>query len=687
MPYRDKNIIILSGRQRGIELLLSLLVLSFFLLSFEQGVSAQGKQIDSLLTHLRSTGRDTTRVNDWNELSDASWREGSADYSFLYADSARELANKLGFEKGLATAFRNIGIYFDGKGDYVRALENDFKSLALYQKLGYSNGIIACLDNIGIVYDEEGNFEKALEYYQKALPILEKTGNKGSMAYNLCNTGIVYTELAKYPEALEYLARALKLEEETGDKRASASILGNMAVVFRSQKNYPKALEYNLKVLEINREIGYKEGMTISEENIAGVYTGMGEMEKARMYLDSALALAKVSGSKDDLKTIYSVYSDIEDRAGDYKAALRDFRLFFIYRDSEINEANLQKTVQTEMNFNFEHKQDSVKAVQDRKDIIAEQDRKKQVIVRDSFIVGFIMSLALAFFIFRGYRQKQTANRLLEEKNRIIEEQKEKVDQAYGQLNEKHKEITDSINYAKRIQVALLKEEEHITADLPEHFILFKPRDVVSGDFYWSFQTKDRWYIAAVDCTGHGVPGAFLTMLGTAFLNEICSAADHITPAEILNQLRDKIIEELSGEGQVRDGMDISLASLCPSKGGIQVQWAGANNPLWYLHNGDINEVTADKQPIGFQEGHKPFTNHEISLEKGDILYLFTDGYADQFGGPKGKKYKYARLQEQLLKIKSERLADQKHILEKEFDQWKGSMEQTDDVCIIGIRI
>ncbi len=266
-----------------------------------------------------------------------------------------------------------------------------------------------------------------------------------------------------------------------------------------------------------------------------------------------------------------------------------------------------------------------------------------------------------------------------------IHKEKERINEIKIEIERKHKEVTDSINYAKRIQVAILKGEEHVSKHLPEHFVLFKPRDVVSGDFYWAYEKENEWYIAAIDCTGHGVPGAFLTMLGSAFLNEICSVPDILSPGEVLNRLRDKIIKELSSQGEVKDGMDLSFCKI--NLATKEMQWAGANNPLWYFQNGEMKSITADKQPIGIYDLMKPFSTHTIQLAIGDTIYLFTDGYADQFGGPKEKKFKYKPLQEALINMTALSMEEQKQKLNDIFEEWKGPFEQTDDVCIIGIRL
>ena len=232
----------------------------------------------------------------------------------------------------------------------------------------------------------------------------------------------------------------------------------------------------------------------------------------------------------------------------------------------------------------------------------------------------------------------------------------------------------------------MLKEEEYVSKHLPPHFILFKPKDIVSGDFYWALEKDNFLYLAAADCTGHGVPGAFLTLLGTSFLNEINAIDKILSPAEILNQLRNKIVKELGSSGKTRDGMDISLIRIHLKT--YETLWAGAYNPLWiYKPDGELIEFKADKQPVGYSEITTDFKDNHYQLSKGDMIYLFTDGYADQFGGNVGKKFKYRQLKDRLLQIKNLAPEEQKKKLNQYFEDWQGNLEQVDDVLIIGIKV
>jgi ligand-binding sensor domain-containing protein/serine phosphatase RsbU (regulator of sigma subunit)/ABC-type amino acid transport substrate-binding protein len=278
--------------------------------------------------------------------------------------------------------------------------------------------------------------------------------------------------------------------------------------------------------------------------------------------------------------------------------------------------------------------------------------------------------------------------RELEEANAEIEAQRDLATQQRDQISQQKKEITDSIHYAKRIQSSVLPSTTYLKLLLPEHFILFKPRDIVSGDFYWITENDGKPIVTAADCTGHGVPGAFMSLLGIAFLNEIVNKSPHLSAGEILDQLRKYIIKSLHQkglEGESKDGMDMTLCIFdLPNK---SVQFAGANNPLYLIRDGQLLEYKGDKMPVSIHEKMAAFTTHQIQVRKGDVMYLFSDGYADQFGGPGGKKFMYKALKELLLQIHGLPMKEQKETATKRFEEWKGEFDQVDDVVILGIRI
>lgn len=279
----------------------------------------------------------------------------------------------------------------------------------------------------------------------------------------------------------------------------------------------------------------------------------------------------------------------------------------------------------------------------------------------------------------RQLRQRQKAlESTVDERTREIKEQKHIVE-------EKQKEILDSISYAKRLQEAILATPEEISKALPDNFLFYQPKDIVAGDFYFFETTPTHVFYAACDCTGHGVPGAMVSMVCSNALNRSVREYRLTDPAAVLGQTRDLILETFRTSGSdVKDGMDISL--IVVDRATNEIRWAGAHNPLWYSVNGEMHELKADKQPVGLMDELKPFTSHQLTVSSGTIVYLFTDGYPDQFGGPKGKKFKYSSLESLLLKISSLPMAQQNEELKAAFEEWRGNLEQVDDVCVIGIR-
>ena len=292
-----------------------------------------------------------------------------------------------------------------------------------------------------------------------------------------------------------------------------------------------------------------------------------------------------------------------------------------------------------------------------------------------------------------AYAHYESNSNLLE---RSIELSSEELNQANASLRtakaeieQKNKDIMDSIKYAKRIQDAILPTERLMNQLLSGSFILFQPKDIVSGDFYWAQHSRNGLLIAAVDCTGHGVPGAFMCMIGNALLNEIVKEKSITKPDEVLNMLRDGVIGSLrqkGEEGESKDGMDICLCNVNTKT--MTLDYAGANNPLYIIRNGELTEYKADKQPIGYYLGsNDPFTNKQVEIQEGDSIYIFSDGYPDQFGGPNGKKFKYRPFKELLISIQDRSMQEQGDILDKKMKQWKGELEQVDDICVLGIRI
>lgn len=301
-----------------------------------------------------------------------------------------------------------------------------------------------------------------------------------------------------------------------------------------------------------------------------------------------------------------------------------------------------------------------------------------QIIKKELFTNALVIAIVIVLTVFFTIR---SVNKIMKSEEEI----KNELHHTNKELNKKNLEITDSIKYAKSLQDAILLNEKEVKKLLPASFIYYQPKDIVAGDFYWVLEEENRIYFAAADCTGHGVPGAMVSMICANALNRVASEFNQLNPSEILGKVRNEVIKSFKAENNVKDGMDISL--LIYDKSTHLLQWAAAYNPLWVInkYSGEFTEYKGDKQPIAAFSEIKPFTNHQIDIKNGDVFYLFSDGFADQFGGPKNKKFRYKPMQELLKSISTLPFDEQKKELERVFHNWKGHYEQIDDVLVMGV--
>lgn len=329
--------------------------------------------------------------------------------------------------------------------------------------------------------------------------------------------------------------------------------------------------------------------------------------------------------------------------------------------------------------------------ISDQKKILGlqlEQIEKQKILIW-SFIAMLLLSVLIAYFIYKNYKLKKEANIKLEQKNQMIVEQRDKIEKQRDNIAEQKQLITDSLYYAQRIQRAILTDETSFLKGLEHFLIIYLPKDIVSGDFYWQSKINGETIIVAADCTGHGVPGALMSMLGVTFLNDIVNHRKITRPDEILNALRENVIDALNQRGKkdnyIYDGMDVAALSLNYET--ETIQYAGAYNPLFLIRDGELLHYKADRMSVAMGHNMTPFTNHAIDLQRGDLVYVFSDGYVDQFGGRNDKKFMRKQLQRLLLEIHDQPMEQQQEILEKRFFEWKGDNEQTDDVVMIGLKL
>ena len=629
---------------------------------------SQRKNIDSLSILIKKDKEDTNKVNHLNKLSREYINIGRYDTASHRSNNALQLAQKLIFKNGIANSYNILGNINREQGNYPQALDNYLKALKIDEDQKDKNGMAKRYGNIGIVYKEQSDYAKSLEYYFKALKIAEELGNKQIQATNLGNIGTVFEEQADFSKALYYYFKALKMVEELGNKQIQATNLGNIGDDYKKQANYRQALDYCFKALHMDEELGNKNGIARHLANIGDIYSSTKKYAEAEKYLLQALAIDTTIGALTGTMYRQLALSNLYEQMGNPTKAFEHFKKAMTAKDTLFNLNKNKEITNKAMNYEFE----KMKAEQEKKDAKAEAENKKKNIILFFVLISLVLILVFSGFVFRSLR-------ITRKQNRIIEMQKQKVE-------EHQKEIIDSITYAKRLQDAILPPLHFVKKYLPDNFILYKPKDIVAGDFYWMEVIDNTIFVAAADCTGHGVSGAIISVVCSNALNRTINEFGLRDTGKILDKVTELVIETFEkSDKNVMDGMDISLLSINKSSG--QIHWSGANNALWYIQNGIINEITPNKQPIGKHDNPKPFTTHNIACQPNTIFYLYTDGYADQFGGPKGKKFKYKQLEEKILAICNNPLAEQEKLLDKIFIEWKGDLDQVDDVCVIGIKI
>ncbi len=609
-----------------------------------------------------------------NEAIAHGWYYGDYDKAIRYGKESLKLAQKYKNDSIASLMDNNMGIAYDYKGDYSQALEHFFKALRVAERIKDRNNESYILSNIGLIYNNQEQYDKALQYHEKSLKIRRELKFKRGTSASINNIAIVFMNQEKYEKAIEYYYESLAIDIELKDSLGLADDYNNLGVCYQHKKEFEKSAFYQLKSLEIREKMGQSLGVATSKLNLGVLAVKRGKLAEAEKYLNESKVLAQKLGAKETLKSVYESLSELAERRGDFEAAYEYLHQFNDIEKELADENNIRKQTQEEMNYQFDKERETQRLNQLKKELENKKKQEQALIINWAIAIVGILILGFSFILYRRWNEVKKQKVIIEEKNRQVEE--------------KNHEILDSINYAKRIQTAILPSSQLRAKVLPDHFVLYEPKDIVAGDFYWLEETKDSIIFAVADCTGHGVPGAMMSVVCHNALNRSVKEFGLRNPGEILDKTREIIVDELSKNQQdVSDGMDISLCTW--NKSNHEITWAGANNPLWIWkkESKDIVEIKPNKQPIGKHFDMQPFTSHLVEVEKGDRIYLITDGYADQFGGPESKKFKTKNLKNLLIQISNEKIHQQIDILKSTFFQWKGELEQIDDVCIMGIEI
>jgi len=707
----------------------------------------QSSLADSLKAVLESLDEDTSKVNTLIAICQEEYSQAPAD-ALLYGNEALDLSEKLDYQKGMALANKSIGLCYYLQGDYWKTINYWQQSLISFEAINDKAGISNIHNIIGAVYYNAGDETRALEYYQMSLEAAKEAADTLRIIIVSLNIGNIFLDIdSTYNKAQEYFLAALPLIESLGDHDTEGTATVNLGEiyygrgeldtalyyyersldafkvsnsgnvpfamtcigkVYMQREEFGKAIEIQKEAYEIAEMSDAKLEMTSSLFGLAETYFRQGDITSSISTYRKAEKIAEEIGANHELREVYRELSDSYAVISDYQNA---YKYLSLKHDIDSSLLILSDDRQTElMNFSNnilkQEKETEIEVLQQQSMIEQLKSRRQKAV-----IIGIgSLGLLLLVLVVRFYKQTQYIkgiNVKIQAQHDEIEAQRDEIEaqrdevEAQRDLLETQRdvvvaqkdEIIDSISYAKRIQSAMLPPEIYITELLNENFIFHKPRDIVSGDFYWIKQVKQYIILLAADCTGHGVPGALMSMLGISYLNEIVQRREITQANLILNELRKQVKFSLRQHGQpdaAKDGIDMALCVLDLQN--MMMQYSGANNPLYLIRDvedvPELQEIKPDRMPIGYYQGKdKTFTNHDIQLEIGDTFYMFSDGFIDQKGGKDNKKFMSKNFKNLLLEIHDQPMYDQKEILDKTLLSWMGSNSQMDDILVIGVRV
>jgi serine phosphatase RsbU (regulator of sigma subunit) len=692
-------------------LILCILIFASHILSSQAGQSKK-----ELLELLKTSPADTTLLDAYNDLTWPVYSYDNPDSSIYFGEKAIELATRIKDIKRLSIAHRRIGITYINKGDIFKAINHQHESYELSKKINYRRGMQLALNNIGVAYFNNEVLGKALPYFLRSLKLAEEAKDYSAAAANLyINCGMIYIRTGDNKRAIEYFLKAKHLGNEIQDDNSIIVSDCNLSTYYRNINRLDSArwyLEDAKKYLSDNAPTTTKfmyyldEGLVFSFSgehdkalqsfldtqpyatvvsdqitlliNIAEENHKLNRIDKALKYYKDAFELSKKNRLYDNLEYISESMARVYESMNDNKKQILMLKQHVAFKDSNARVSKVQQIFRQQLEFDYERKQvaDSIRFEQKEhlKNVeleMAAAKLNKAKVIRIMLVVILVIIVLFSIFIFNRFM-------ITNKQNKIIEHQKQLVEH-------KNREIVDSINYAKRLQTAILPQLKDIKKEL-DLDILYLPKDIIGGDFYFFEKRGDHTFFAICDCTGHGIPGAIMSVVCHQALEKSIKEFHLKEPALILSKTRELVIESLNATHQnIKDGMDCSLIVIDHKNKSIQ--WAGANNHIWRLNNGVFDEIKADKQPVAFYENSQDFTNRVVNTDSGSFIYLFTDGYGDQFGGPKGKKYKNKALKEFLISVSDHSVSKQVEFLHQNFFGWKGELDQVDDVTIAIIRI
>lgn len=659
--------------------------------------------------------------------------EDSTKYYFQRVLDIHRDANDLG---KMALAFLNLGSTYYHNDNYPLAIKYCMEAKQIYEQGNYSNELARALSLICEIYNYMGNNELAIDYCVQSLQIFDDYGIDTGRA-DLANTmGSVHYDMKDYPKAEVYWLQATEIaRKNNNDYPLSSAYLGLGEVALKREK-YDSALIFFERALELDKKNNEEEGISYSFYKIGKTYVKQEKYEPALDLLESSLQLAEKYGNqllqagvlleigkafynleqyeaaitflqqsknlaekiqavqvmRDCYQELAKYYNKIED----LETALAYFKLIILTDEKMYEETAAKRIAEIETKYDLKTKDKEIQLLKQEQEFQRlEADQRE--LINYGLVIGIIVITTLGLVLFNQVRLTKRSNKELEQKNDAIFLQKEELEGQRDEiavksalLEENSQNITDSIVYAKKIQLSLLPERTHIKEFFPDSFVFFRPKDIVSGDFYWLNAYDNKVILAALDCTGHGVPGAFMTLLANSLLNQLVIENRTNAPNVMLSVLDSKIKQALHQqngvESTIADGMDMAVCMVDLNT--LEVCYSGAKMPVYYTQDGCIQQLDGDRHSLGGTDHtEKFFTNHFVQVNRGEMLYLASDGFQDQFGGSQDRKFMRKKFRHVLAGIQHLPTSQQYKNVEQIYDEWKGRHPQTDDVMVVGIRL
>ena len=623
--------------------------------------------------------------------------------SILFFKDALRSYTQINDSLGMAIAYLNNGNNYFNLGQYSEALENYQYSAIIFKERNDLKGEAFCYNNIGGIHSEIGNLNLAVSYWNKTLTIKTILNDSLSIARTKNNLGIVYKNMGHYDKALSVIKEALQIFTLLDNLQGITMAYTNMSNIFLRNRNFENALKYSLLSLKIKKKLGDESGMALVYGNISLILNSLGRYSEAKKNAELGIELAIKTGSLASLKNNYDNISEAYAGVNNMEKAYYFLRKAEVIKDSLFNMEKDKEFTRLEMQYQVKSKEQEIEkqqAIIKKKEAIAEKNRSE----RNALIAGVILMILLLTVVIYSYIQKRKAHLIIYEKNQNLEianaeilaqrdeleAQRDLVDMQKKQIEYIHKELRDSVLYGRRIQQSLLPFDNFLKTFFNEkYFLMYRPRDLVSGDFYWAAQMGAWKLFTVADCTGHGVPGAFMSMLGISLLNELIREYHTVNTADLLKVLFMRLSQNMhrkTGMDTVPDSMDIVFCAW--NNVTNELQYSGINIPLYLVRNKELHTLKPTRMLNASEMVQNQYIDMKtVQLQKGDLLILSSDGYVDQFGGEKGKKFKRQNFRNLLVSLSDYPIDEQQKKIEFTFLKWKGTQNQIDDVCVMGIKI